>query len=158
MRGLMLSLVTSLSISLMGAGAEQVPERPQITPFFSRVDESPAFYVECRNDTGGPVSSAAELWPWAPGRLRVDGEPFVESGGIIGPGLSSTIEPGGIWRGIIALRQSREGFSAPVQFGANVRGGRIVPLPPGRHSISVRCGEKWSEEYVFFWEDESQRL
>jgi hypothetical protein len=154
----MLPLAMSLSASLIAAGLNQPSARPQIMPLFSRADESPAFYVECRNDTGGPVSSAADLWPWAPGRLRVDGELFVETGGIIGPGLSVTIEPGGTWRGIIALRQSRDGFSPPVQFGANVRGGRIVPLAPGRHTISVRCNEHWSEEYVFFWEDDPQRV
>jgi len=125
--------------------------RPDIAPLFTRVDESPAFYIECKNDTGAPVSSASDRWPWAPGRLRIDGRPFVETGGIIGPGLSVTIEPGGTWRGIIALRQSREGFSGWPQFGANVRGGRIVPLPAGRHTIAVRCGELWSADFAFFW-------
>jgi hypothetical protein len=140
------------------AGPNQSTAQPSITPLFTRVDESPAFYVECRNDTGRAVSSSADIWPWAPSRLRIDGRPFVESGGIIGPGLSVTIEPGGVWRGIIALRQSRDGFSAPVRFGANVRGGRIVPLTTGRHAIAVRCGEIWSADFAFFWEDESQRV
>lgn len=153
----MLLALATWMLSLSFALLDQVEGRPHIIPFFSRVDESPAFYVECRNDTGTPVSSASDRWPWAPGRLRVDGQPFVESGGIIGPGLSTTIETGGTWRGIIALRQSRDGFSGWTQFGANVRGGRIVPLSAGRHTIAVRCGEVWSEEFVFFWEDESKR-
>ena len=150
-------VIWALSLSPLGAQAGQGPATPEIRPYFSRVDESPAFYVECRNNTGGAVSSAAEIWPWAPGRLRLDGNVLVESGGIIGPGLSVMIAPGGMWRGIIALRQSREGFTAPAQFGANVRGGRVVPLDSGRHTIAIRCGERWSEDYAFYWEDESQR-
>lgn len=151
-----LAIWVALLQSLPG-GAAQAPARPEIAPYFSRVDESPAFFVQCRNDSGASVSSAADVWPWASGRLRIDGKLFIESGGVIGPGLSVVIEPGGTWRGILALRQSREGLSAPVQFGANVRGGRIAPLGSGRHTIAVRCGETWSDEYAFYWEDESQR-
>jgi hypothetical protein len=151
-----LAMWVALLIS-SGVGVAQDPARPEIKPYFSRVDESPAFFVECRNDNGRAISSAATIWPWAPGRLRIDGKLFVETGGVIGPGLSVDIEPGGTWRGIIALRQSRAGFSAPVQFEANVRGGRIVPLASGRHTIAVRCGDVWSEDYAFYWEDESQR-
>jgi hypothetical protein len=136
----------------------QAEQRPRIIPFFTRVDEAPAFYVECKNDSGTAVSSSSDRWAWAPGRLRIDGQPYREPGGVIGPGLSTTIEPGGTWRGIIALRQSRDGFSGWPQFGANVRGGRIVQLSAGRHTIAVRCGNVWSEDLVFFWEDESQRV
>ena len=148
----------ALLFGVLPAAANQGAIQPTIAPLFTRVDESPAFYVECPNDTGRAVSSAADIWPWASGRLRIDGKVFIESGGLIGPGLSVMIEPGGTWRGIIALRQSREGFSAPVRFGANVRGGRIVPLTTGRHAIAVRCGEVWSADLAFFWEDESQRV
>ena len=148
-------LLVILLIALLtqpAAAASQPTAGPEITPFFSRVADAPAFWVECRNDTGSAVSSGSAMWPLAPGRLRIDGEFFVETGGIIGPGLTVDIEPGGVWRGIIALRQSRDGLSAPVKFGAHVRGGRIIPLSPGRHSIAVKCGESWSAEHVFFWE------
>jgi hypothetical protein len=155
---LIILATSALLFGVLPPGAVQNPSQPTITPLFTRVDESPAFYVECPNDTGRAVSSAEDIWPWAPGRLRIDGKEFVVSGGVIGPGLSVTIEPGGTWRGIIALRQSRGGFSAPVRFGANVRSLRIVPLATGRHTIAVRCGEVWSADYVFFWEDESQRV
>jgi len=131
--------------------------KPTLVPFFSRVDEAPAFFVECRNNTTTAIPSNSDVWPWASGRLRIDGQPFVDRGGVIGPGLSSAIEPGGMWRGIYPLRQSREGYNAPTNFGANVRSGVIVPLIPGRHTIAVKCGETWSDGYAFYWEDASAR-
>ena len=148
----MLAVLVALSCLLSQADSRTSLYKPTVTPFFSRVDKAPAFYVECRNNTGRAVSSAADTWPWAPGHLRIDGKPFVESGGIIGPGLSTPIKAGATWRGIIALHQSNEGYSPPVRFGANVRGERVAPLSPGRHTISVRCDGVWSDDYVCFWE------
>jgi hypothetical protein len=131
--------------------------KPRITPFFSRANDSPAFYVECRNDTGSPVSSASSIWASERDQLRIDGTPFVDSGGMMGAGLSTQIEPGGTWRGIITLHQSSPNVSPAVAFGANTRGGRIAPLGPGRHTIAVRCGAQWSDEYVFYWEPDTRR-
>ncbi len=130
--------------------------QPRLTPFFSRVVEAPAFFVECNNETSQPVSSGDEKWAFASG-LRIDGSEVAETGGRIGPGLTQPVAPGETWRGIIALRQSREGYSATVEFGAMVRGGRILPLVPGRHTIAVRCFGVWSQDMAFYWEDESYR-
>ena len=65
-----------------------------------------------------------------------------------------TIGPGGVWRGIITLHQTQPSVSPPVEFGANVRGGRMVPLAPGRHTIAVRCNDTWSDDVTFYWEGE----
>ena len=146
-------------VLLSGQGSVQADRKPVIAPFFTRVDEAPAFFVECRNDTGRTLSSGADVWAFA-GALRIDGKESVETGGRIGPGLTQDVKPGGMWRGIIALRQSREGsgFSAPVEFGAMVRSGRVVPLTPGRHTIAAQCNGAWSDDLVFYWEDESHRV
>ena len=64
----------ALLFGVLPAAANQGANQPTITPLFTRVDESPAFYVECPNDTGRAVSSAADIWPWAPGRSRRDRE------------------------------------------------------------------------------------
>lgn len=125
---------------------------PIVRPFFSGLDASPAFYVECRNDTGRAISSADNRWAWAPGQLEIDEELFKPTGGAIGPGLSSPIEPGGIWNGIITLRQSASAVTPAVKFGAHVRSGKPILLSEGRHTIRVKCGERWSEPHVFYWE------
>jgi hypothetical protein len=149
-------VVWALSLTVVDAHVQDAA-KPRITPFFSRTNDSPAFYVECRNETGSSVSSASAIWAWAANHLRIDGTPFVESGGIIGPGLSTQIEPGGTWRGIVTLHQSTPDFSPAVAFGANTRGGRIAPLSPGRHTIAVQCGDQWSDDHVFYWEPDARR-
>jgi hypothetical protein len=40
------------------------PEKPTLTPFFSTVDQAPAFYIECRNTSPSAISSAASIWAW----------------------------------------------------------------------------------------------
>lgn len=147
-KGAALQIVTTANRQSLGP--------PHIAPFFTLVDESPAFFVECRNDTREPLSADARIWPSvADGNLRLDGQPFVPSGGYIGSGLVSTIQPGGTWRGIIALHQAANRPGAPARFGAMVRIGHLVPLEPGRHTIAVRCGDRWSEDLEFFWEDDT---
>jgi hypothetical protein len=144
-------------LAILGAGdLLHAQSEPRVVPFFSRVTEAPAFFVECVNLTKGAVSSGDERWAFAAG-LRIDGKEIVETGGRIGPGLKQPVEPGETWRGIIELRQSNDGYSATVAFRAMVRGGRIQPLSPGRHTFAVRCFGVWSQDIAFYWEDESFR-
>ena len=63
-RSMLVLIICSWLVSVIAAAA-QPSEKPKITPFFSQVDQAPAFYVECRNDTGAPVSSAALRWAWS---------------------------------------------------------------------------------------------
>ena len=127
---------------------------PTVTPMFmSRgVDAGPAFLIECRNTTNAPVSSSSLTWAFSRNAVRVDGTVLEESGGRIGPGLSTDIQPGEMWRGIIELSQSGSGQSREVALGANVRAPLIVPLSAGRHTIAVRCSGAWSDDLAFYWE------
>ena len=130
-------VISALALSAIAASGQE-SSRPRITPFFSGSNAAPAFFVECRNG-GRRVPSSSNIWAWAPDHLRVDGKPFVETRGIIGPGLSSSIEPGETWRGIITLHQASGADAPAVAFGAHVRGGRVVPLSAGRHSLAVHA-------------------
>jgi hypothetical protein len=125
----------------------QVPSKPQISPFFDRVDDGPAFFIECRNTSGQTLSSGAKVWREA---LRVDGavvpEPFE-----LGPGLTVDVPPGETWRGILALRQSNSSFYPAVRFGAMVRSVREVAITEGKHTIAVQCGGVWSDDFTFYW-------
>jgi hypothetical protein len=91
---------------VLGANAmEQDSDKPRISPFFDRIDDGPAFFVECRNRGGEPVSSGADTWPTA-SSVRIDGLTVPDDGVRIGTELTTEVAPGQIWRGIIALRQS----------------------------------------------------
>jgi hypothetical protein len=125
--------------------------KPRMAPFFDRIDESPAFYVECLNMSSAKVSSASPAWPLGTGSIRVDGTP-IDFGNFIGPGLSTDVEPGQLWTGIIVLRQAQMNFFPAVNFGALVRAAPLYPLAAGKHAISVQCQGVWSDGFSFYWE------
>lgn len=128
-------------------------QKPRISAFFDRIDDGPAFFVECRNTSGEPVSSGAGVWTSS---LRLDGTTVPDDELRTGPGLTTDVKPGQLWRGIVALRQSYRGFFPAVKFGALVRSARVLPLSQGRHSIAVQCAGVWSDEFEFYWESETQ--
>jgi hypothetical protein len=97
-----LTAVLLLAISHLQA---QSKSKPRIAPFFDRTDDDPGFFVECMSTGNGKVSSASSVWPSGTGSVRVDGK-LIDFGNMIGPGLSTDVEPGKSWRGIIVLRQS----------------------------------------------------
>jgi hypothetical protein len=146
----MKAVLAMLLLTFIGLAMAQDSSKPKIAPFFDRVDGGPAFFVDCRNATGEKRSSATSVWIQS---LRLDGAKVPNSGDLLGPGLTMDVEPGQSWRAIIALRQSFRSYFPPVRFGALVRSTRVLPLDEGRHTIAVQCGEVWSEDLEFFWED-----
>ena len=134
---------------------QPTPAKPIVEPLFlSRgVDIAPAFLVECRNTTNEAVSSGSSRWPHTESAIRVDGSVLLEPpGGRIGQGLTMDIQPGAMWRGIIELWQSPSGRGWAVALGVHTRMFINVPLSAGRHTISVRCGDVWSDDVAFYWE------
>jgi len=148
-------LALSLVVSLTWSGTAQSPAKPRVIPLFSMIANGPAFFVECRNDDGATFSSGARQWASS---LRLDGEVLQEEGGRIGPGVTVDVAPGQTWRGIVVLRQSNTGYFPAVKFGAMVRMSPIVRLNEGRHTLAIRCGEMWSDDVEFFWENERRPL
>jgi len=148
-----MKLATATLLLLFGANLiAQDSSKPRISAFFDRVDDGPAFFVECRNTTGENVSSGAGIWASS---LRIDGT-IVPDESHTGPGLTTDVRPGQLWHGIIAFRQSYHSFFPAVKFGASVRRARVLPLSQGRHTIAVQCAGVWSEEVEFYWESEGQ--
>jgi hypothetical protein len=148
-----LLLAIALTASFHGTTGQTASPKPIVAPFFSLEPEplGPAFFIECRNTTGTPLSSASRNWVESRDAVRIDGLTLPESRAVIGPGLSQPILPGGIWRGIVELRPTPGGTSFAVALGANVRMPLIEPLKPGRHVIAVRCQGEWSDGLSFFW-------
>jgi hypothetical protein len=144
------------TLPVLGANVmAQDSDKPRITPYFDRIDDGPAFFVECRNTGGEPVSSGADVWPDA-SSVRIDGATVPDDGVRIGPGLTTAVAPGQLWRGIIALRQSSNSFGPAVRWGALVRSSRVIPLGQGRHTIAVECAGVWSDDFKFYWESDTQ--
>ena len=147
-----MKLATAALLLLFSANLiAQDASKPRISAFFDRIDDGPAFFVECRNTTSGDVSSGAGTWASA---LRIDGT-IVPDENRMGPGLTTDVGPGELWRGIIALRQSKRSFFPAPKFGALVRSARELSLSQGRHTIAIQCSGKWSEEFAFYWETET---
>jgi hypothetical protein len=137
---------------LRGTLFAQQPSKPQISPFFDRLDDGPAFFVECRNTSGQTLSSGAITFREA---LRIDGTVVSEPRWKSGPGLRTDVAPGETWRGILALRQSSGSFTPAVKFGALLREARDLPVTEGKHTIAVQCGGVWSDDFTFYWEGDT---
>jgi len=146
--------LTIAMLLLLGTNVLARDDKPLISPYFDRIDDGPAFFVECRNTSSHRISSGADIWAWA-SPIRIDGAAVPESEGRSVPGLTIEVEPGGMWRGIIALRQSYRAFFPAVKFGALIRSARAVQLNQGRHTISVQCAGVWSQEFEFYWDSET---
>jgi hypothetical protein len=146
--------IAAMLFLLTGSLFAQQPSKPQITPFFDRLDDGPAFFVECRNTSGQTLSSNHITWREA---LRIDGMVVPEPRWGDLPGLAGVnIAPGETWRGILALPQSTRPFTPAVKFGAMVRSVRVVPpIREGKHTIAVQCGGMWSDEFTFYWEGDT---
>jgi hypothetical protein len=69
----MRQLTVALVLPLSYLQAQSI-SKPHIAPFFDRIDDGPAFFVECLNTADSKVSSASSVWPWENESVRVDGE------------------------------------------------------------------------------------
>jgi len=136
--------IAAMLFLLTGSLSAQHPSKPQISPFFDRLNDGPAFLVECRNTTGQTLE-------WRES-LRVDGV-IVDPHGPLMMGAAA----GETWRGILALRQSDRSINvAPrLKFGAIVKSEFQVAISEGKHTIAVQCGDVWSDDFTFFWEGDS---
>jgi hypothetical protein len=149
--GGMKTIAAMLFLLSSGLFAQQ-PSKPQISPFFDRLDDGPAFFVECRNTTGQTLSSGAITFREA---LRVDGIVVPKPRWEPVPGLRTDVAPGETWRGILALPQSNRLFIPAVKFGALLREARVLPIGEGKHTVAVQCGGVWSDEFTFYWEGDT---
>jgi len=144
--------IAAIIFLLCGCLFAQEPSKPQIAPFFDRIDDGPAFFVECRNTSDQTLSSGAILWTKA---LRLDGTIVPEPRLRVMPGLTMDVAPGETWQGILSLRQSSRPFTPAPKFGAMVRSSRVLAIREGKHTIAVQCGAVWSDEFTFYWEGDT---
>jgi hypothetical protein len=145
-------VLSGVAVLWLVATTANLAPKPRITPFFSRLENGPAFMVECRNTTAQSIMSNAPFWDMG---YRVDGK-SPEPRGRIGPGLGGPVGAGEPWRGILSLRQAPPEDSPATALGAYVRATELEPIRAGRHTIAIRCGGVWSEDAQFYWEDGSQ--
>jgi len=144
--------IAAMFFLLGGSLFAQQLSKPQISPFFDRLDDGPAFFVECRNTSGRTLSSGAITFRDG---LRIDGTVVPKPRWEPMPGLRTDVPPGETWRGILALPQSDRPFTPAVKFGALLREARVLPIREGKHTVAVRCGGVWSDEFTFYWEGDT---
>ncbi len=129
----------------------ETQDKPTVAAFFSLTSRDPAFWVECRNAFARGISWADVGWMNA---YRIDGI-LAAPGAIGGSWAGDHVAPGDKWQGILDLRQSKErpvrSGTAPI-IGTYHRRSVQHPLAPGRHTIAVRCFDRWSDDFVFLWE------
>src|SRR5579864_2825870 len=136
-------------ILLAGSLFAQDRSKPQISAFFDRIDDGPAFFIECPNTSEETLSSGAERWIKA---IRIDGAVEPEPELLMPQGLTTKVAPREIWRGILALRQSERSYFPAVKFGAMRRSARVLTITEGKHTLAVECGEVWSTDFTFYWD------
>lgn len=109
--------------------------KPQMTPFFDRIDDGPAFFVICRNTGNAAIWYGASVWPvLGTGNLRVDGS-VVEDKNFGGGGQRGmNVEPAQQWRGIISLRRSEGKIFLSPKFGAERRDPSQAIRPRAAHN------------------------
>jgi hypothetical protein len=146
------ALVWILTVLFACSLFAQGPSKPQISAFYDRIDDGPAFFVECRNTSGKALSSGDKRWTNA---LRIDGAIVPEPELYMPPGLTTKVAPGGTWRGILALWQSYRSFFPAVKFGSLVRSAPVLTVNEGKHTLAVHCGELWSDDFTFYWDGET---
>lgn len=130
-------------------------DKPTVRAYFGLIDQGPAFFISCRNDTTAPLNSGLSRWRSG---VRVDGGAVPEPpGGELGPGLTTEVGPGESRDGILGLAQRTVTYYPPVKFGARVRWWRLFPLTDGRHTIAVQCGSVWSDDLEFYWDSDRAR-
>jgi hypothetical protein len=125
----------------------------RVTPFFSRLHDGPSFLIECRNLATQPLPPDR----FSAGALRIDGK-LHPVGAVVGGGLgarTAPVKPGETWSQIIVVDQSegKRGLRSAV-FGAQGRIAHPVKIDSGKHRIAFQCGDAWSDDVDFFWEQQ----
>jgi len=118
-------------------------EAPAFTPMMGL----PAFIVECRNTTDGPISPVNPI-----DALRLDGA-TIRSQGTVGSllgGYPPDVAPGKRWNYMIVLhpgtvtRTSNVGLK-PGMFKTDWG----VPMEKGSHTVAFQCAGEWTAETSF---------
>jgi hypothetical protein len=138
---------TILLLGLLLQGPPRARSRVQVVPLFWSGQGSPAFSVECRNNSGVPRSKLDYVMKSS--ALRIDGtlhERHGFVGSLLGP---SDIQAGGSFTQLVVLGTPP---SDPIEVpGTWVMTGWDLALQPGLHAASFRCWTEWSAEVRFIW-------
>lgn len=129
----------------VGAGANVTA-----TPLFWAGQKYPGFVVRCTNASGRNESKLEYIRKSQ--ALRLDGV-LHERTGVAGSFVGSDeIPDGGSFTHVVFIG---EGPPHPADLvrslGDYVSWSWSIPVDPGRHSVSFRCGSHWSDEVGFVW-------
>jgi hypothetical protein len=139
---------TAILMSTIIVSAESGLPEPTVMPLFLPNQDQPAFVVQC-------ASSMSRKFAWfiLDSAIRVDGQLHETS--FMGSYVNFDVPPGTTFTQIVLLGRYRDDLTLaddPLQY-APYRGATAwhLALNRGKHAISIRCGEQWSQEVPFLW-------
>lgn len=135
------------------SGLSPLP-RVQVTPVHWEGQTSPAFAVQCVNDS----DDARELIAYIRSSvaIRLDGVVH-ERNGFVGsllsrPGETPQVAAGGTFTQVVVLGESpQQPLTFPARLGYYVITSLGIALTPGEHSVAFTCWSEWSQEVSFLW-------
>ena len=147
----LVGITALLGLALQSAGS--VPARVRVTPVYSKDLTSPAFLVECLNDSQQPRSIIGYVSRMA--SIQIDG--VVQERGVAGsligrPGEPPEVPAGETFRQLMVLGDSPQGpVTFPQSLGQVLVGAQGLSALSGEHIVAFMCWEKWSDDVRFVW-------
>jgi hypothetical protein len=151
----MLRVVVLAGLSAAAAHSGLLPlPRLQVTPVHWEGQTSPAFAVQCVNDSDDARELIAYIQSSA--AIRLDGVVH-ETKGFVGsllsrPGETPQVAAGSTFTQVVVLGQSpQQPLTFPAGLGYSVITSHGIALTPGEHSVAFTCWSEWTHEVHFLW-------
>jgi hypothetical protein len=142
--------------TLLGLAAPatlSVNSRVRVAPVFWSGQKSPAFLVECANDSD--ESRSLIEYSCRIASLRLDG--VVHERGVAGsvlsrPGEPLEVAPGQTFRELVVLGDGPVAIPTfPKEMGEVLVGSQSLTELSGEHTIAFKCWSEWSSDVRFVW-------
>ena len=148
------TLAGSVAAAALAFGPSLSSSRPRVTPVFWAGQGSPAFAVECANESG--VSRELPPLVGASNSIRLDGV-VLAGRGVAGsvitrPGENLEVAAGKPFTQIVLFGDSPgRALDFQPQAGTVLIIALGIAPTPGQHSVAFRCWSEWSQEVPFRW-------
>jgi len=141
-------------IALASHSGSPPPSGVRVAPVFWQGLRSPAFVVQCPNDSKAPRELDAYLR--TSGSIRLDGVLRKQQGIVASllsqPGERLEVAAGGTYTEVVVLGESpQEPVTFPPGLGYTVVNPVGITMLAGEHSAAFTCGSEWSDEVRFVW-------
>ena len=151
----MLRVVTLAGLCALASHSGLSPlSRVQVAPVYWQGQTSPAFAVQCVNDS--TVARELIAYIQSSASIRLDGV-VREREGFVGsllsrPGERLQVAGGETFTQVVVLGESpQQPLTFPVELGHPVVTPHGIAVAPGEHSVAFTCWSEWSDDVRFVW-------